>query len=155
MTRPRVGSALVALVALVLLGLLAGCVAPAPTTSAYEGKAARTAQDALSQVETVRMAAEAGARGRLTRAYLETVLSDAEDAFGSIQDTFDSVQPPDEPAADELRDALDELLSAGSDAVSGVRIAARRQDTGQMLAAARSLEPVAAGLARFEQEHSG
>jgi hypothetical protein len=141
--------------ALAGLALLAGCVAPAPTTSAYQGKAARTAQDALSQVETVRMAVDAGVRGRLPQAYLETLLSQAEDGFGSIQTTFDSVQPPADPAADELRDALDKLLSAGADAIGQVRIAARRQRTGELTAAARSLAPVAAGLERFGQEHPG
>lgn len=141
--------------ALVGLALVAACVAPAPTTSAYEAKAARTAQDALSQVATVRMAAEAGRQGRLPRGYLDTVLSESEDAFGSIQNTFDSVQPPDDPAADQMRDTLDRLLSQGSDALSQVRVAARRQHGAQMATAARSLAPVAAALERFQQEHSG
>jgi hypothetical protein len=141
--------------ALAGLALLAGCVAPAPTTSAYQGKAARTAQDALSQVETARLAVDTGLRGRLPQAYLETLLSQAEDAFGSIQTTFDSVQPPADPAADDLRDALDELLSAGADALGQARIAARRQRSGELAEAARSLAPVAVGLERFEEEHPG
>ena len=132
---------------------LASCVAPAPTTSAYEGKAVRTASDALSQVETARMAVRAAAGGRMTRAYLEVVLTDAEDAFGSIQNTFDSVQPPDDPVADRLRDSLDSLLSGGADALGQVRIAARRNDTATAAGATASLGRVAEGLDRFTQEH--
>ena len=144
------------LVVAVLVGLaLAGCVAPAPTTSAYEGKAERTAKDALTAVETARMAAQAGSQGRLSSAYLEVVLTNAEDAFGSIQHTFDSVQPPEGKAADDLRDALDGLLSDGSDTLGQLRIAARRGSVEDMAGAAGSLGKVAAGLDRFGQEHSG
>jgi len=133
---------------------LAGCVAPAPTPSAYQGKAARTAHDALSQVETARMAVRAGTQGRLSRGYLEVLLVDAEDSFGSIQDTFDSVQPPEQDV-DNMRDDLDELLSAGSDALSRLRIAARRDDAADMADAVRALDRVAAGLDQFGQEHPG
>jgi len=134
--------------------LLNGCVAPAPTTSAYEGKATRTAQDAGAQVQTARLAAGAALADRMPQAYLETVLSQAEDGFGSIQDTFDSVQPPDDPTADQLRDTLDTLLTAGSDGLGQLRIAARREDRAQVEATVRSLGPVAAALQRFAEEHA-
>jgi hypothetical protein len=144
---------------LVLLGCLAscltGCVAPAPTTSAYESKAARTAEAGRSQVQTARMAAQSSLRGRLQQAYLETTVSQAEDAFGSVQSTFDSVQPPDDPAADRLRDNLDQLLTQGSDGLGQLRIAVRRRETDQVAAAERSLGAVAARLDRFAQEHAG
>jgi hypothetical protein len=134
---------------------LAGCVAPAPTVSAYESKAARTAHNALSAVQTAQLGLAASQQGRLTRQYLAVLLSDSEDAFGSIQQTFDSVQPPDDPVADKLRDDLDTLLSDGADGLGQLRIAARRQRTADMAQASKALRPVAAGLARFEQEHAG
>ncbi|MEN3358027.1 MAG: hypothetical protein V7637_2009 [Mycobacteriales bacterium] len=133
---------------------LGGCVAPAPTLSAYESKAARTAHDALSAVETAQLAFTASQQGRLTRQYLGVVLSESEDAFGSVQQTFDSVQPPDAGAADTMRDDLDKLLSDGSDALSQLRIAARRQRTADMAEASRALRPVATGLERFAREHA-
>lgn len=150
--RARVGSPLArALAGLLLAGpLLAGCVAPAPTDAAYRSKAARTANDALSQVETARMAVDASQRGRLTQAYLEVLLSGAEDSFGSVQQTFDSVQPPDDPASDKVRDTLDGLLSGGADGLSALRIAARRHDTGQLRENTRALELVASGLSTFD-----
>jgi len=130
-------------------------VAPAPDIGAYEGKAARTASAALSQVETARTAVAASQRGRLPRAYLEVVLSRAEDDFGSVQQAFDSVQPPDDPAADRIRAALDALLSDGADGLGALRIAARRQDTGELAGTAHALELVASGLSTFDPAHPG
>jgi len=135
--------------------LLAGCVAPAPTVSAYEGKAVKSAQAALSELETARLAVQAAEVGRLPETTLETVLSDAEDAYSSVQQTFDSVQPPEDPAADRLRTTLDDLLTSGSDGLQQLRILARRHHEAQVASIARGLATVAAGLARFEQEHSG
>jgi hypothetical protein len=144
---------------LVIAGLAtlaaAGCVAPAPTVSAYEGKAAKTAQAALSAVETARLAAETATAGKLPGPTLETVLTESEDAYSSVQQTFDSVEPPDDPRADQIRTALDELLTAGAAGLQQLRIQARRGQRDRLAATARSLADPAAGLARFERQHSG
>ena len=137
------------LAAVVVVLALAGCVGPAPTTDQYQGKAAHTAADALAQVETARLAVEHA--GRLSAAYLETVLVDAEEAFDSIENTFDSIQPPDDPMADRLRSDLDKLLSDGSDGIAELRIQARRSDTAAMTSTAHHLGETAAGLDRFHQ----
>jgi hypothetical protein len=136
--------------ALVVLGL-AGCVGPAPTTGAYAGKAAHTAAEALAQLETARLAVQNA--GRMPASYLDTVLSDAENAYGSVMTTFDSIQPPDDPAADELRSDLDDLLSDGSDGIAQLRILARRGDVADMRSTAAILGKTADGLDRFNQEH--
>jgi hypothetical protein len=78
----------------VLALLLTGCVTPAPTTSAYGGKAGSTAQAAASAVRTALLAEDAFGRERLTAAYLESTLVDAEDTLGSVRTTFDSIQRP-------------------------------------------------------------
>jgi hypothetical protein len=143
----------VALVAVAVALAAAGRVAPAPTTGAYRSKAARTAGDALSELETARLAVSANRDGRMTQAYLEVLVRDAEDAYGSIQQTFDSVQPPDDPGADAVRDALDELLGRGSDGLGELRIAARRQDHAAMERAAADLATVATGLSTFDPAH--
>jgi hypothetical protein len=140
------------LAAVALLGLT-GCVGPAPTVGMYEGKAAHTAKDALSQLETARLAVANS--GRMPASYLETVLVDAEESFGSIQTTFDSIQPPDDPDADKLRAELDALLSDGSDGIGQLRIQARRGDTAAMASTARDLASTADGLNRFGEEHAG
>jgi hypothetical protein len=137
-----------------LVAGLAGCVAPAPSTGAYEAKAARTAKDAASQVETALLAVSTADAGRLTGPYLDPVLSGAEDAYSSVQSTFESVQPPDSPPADQWRQALGDLLSTGSDGLAQLRIESRRGAWPKVLAAARSLRPVADQLERFSTEHS-
>jgi hypothetical protein len=139
------------LVAAVALLALTGCVGPARTTGEYAGKAAHTAAAALAQLETARLAVQNS--GGMPESYLDTVLSDAEDAYGSVQTTFDSIQPPDDPAADRLRSELDALLSDGSDGIARMRILARRGDTAAMRSTAADLGTTAAGLDRFHQEH--
>jgi len=132
--------------ALAMLMICAGCVGPAPTTSAYQGKAGHTAEDALSQLETARVAVETAERGNLLHATLEVLLTEAEDGFSSIQATFDSIQPPDSPEADRIRDKLDKILSDGSDGLAQLRIAVRRGDTAELKATSADLGAVAESL---------
>lgn len=137
----------------VLFAAVTGCVGPAPTVDSYEGKAAHTARDALSQLETARLAVEHS--GGMSAAYLETVLVDAEQSYSSVQATFTSIQPPDDPAADRLRDELDPMLSDGSDGIAHLRILARRGERAALVSAAVKLAEVAEGLDRFGEEHAG
>ena len=140
-------------VAALLLVLIAGCVGPARTTPAFAAKAGQTAKAALSAVETARQATEQALAGRLTEPYLDTVLTDAENDFTSVQGTFDSIQPPEDPAADTLRAQLDSLLTDGADGLGQLRILARRGDRERLASTATELAKVAAGLRRFSQEH--
>jgi hypothetical protein len=133
--------------------VLSGCVGPARTTHTYESKAVRTANDSLSQLQTALLSVDTSLRGRMMQAYLETVLSESEDAFSSIQNTFDSIQPPNTERADRLRSSLDTLLSDGADGLAQLRILARRQDTNQLAAEAHKLTATATALDQFAQEH--
>jgi ABC-type sugar transport system substrate-binding protein len=126
-------------VAALLLLLVAGCVGAAPTTPAFAAKAGQTAKAALA--------------GRLTEPYLGTVLSDMENDFTSVQGTFDSIQPPDDPAADTLREQLDSLLTDGADGLAQLRILARRGDRERLAGTAAELAKVATGLRQFSEEH--
>ncbi len=134
--------------------VLSGCVAPPGNTSSYEAKAVRTAVDARSQVQTVRLTVQAYDAGRMLSPYLTTVLSSAEDSFSSIENTFGSIQPPDSTKADQIRDDLGQILSDGSDAMSQARIAGRRGDRDQLADAAKTLDGVADRLEHFSSEHS-
>jgi hypothetical protein len=147
---PRIGGGGAVLLA---VGLLTSCVTPAPSTSAYESKAAMTAQAAVSSVRTALLAEQSAARDGVTGPYLETVVMDAENDFGSVQNTFDSVQPPDTPGADRLRDQLDPLLEQAGSGLEDLRIAVRRDSPHDMAQAADDLRPVADKLDAFAQEH--
>jgi hypothetical protein len=145
--------ALVSVVAVAGL-LLGGCVTPAPSTSAYESKAGMTADAVVSEVRTALVATDSYLQGRMTAAYLETLLVDAEESVGSVHDTFDSVQPPGATGADSLRDTLDPLLEDASSGVTELRIAARRDRKDDLRTTAGDLSGVADELEVFAKQHA-
>lgn len=146
----RRGAAAAALAVLAV----SGCVGPARDTGTYADKAMRSAQDALSQVQTARMAVDADRRGSILQPYLQVVLADAEEAISAIQDTFDSIQPPDSAEADALRDDLDAILADGVAGVAQLRIASRRGDGQRLASVSEQLADVADDLQAFEQGRS-
>ena len=120
----------------------------------YEGKATTTAKSALSQVETVRLAATVADRDNATASYVSIVVSEAEDAIDGLAGTFESIQPPGE-GADGLRSELSEVLSTILDHTAAVRIAVRRgtlQGLGQV---AEPLGGDAEALRHFLEAHGG
>jgi hypothetical protein len=136
----------------------AGCtphpVGPARSFDKFEGKATTTAQSALSRVQTVRLAADAGGDGGAFGPYLSVLISEQEDALSGLQGTFGSIQPPDE-ASDALRTELNGLLGDALDHVATVRIATRRGQLDRLPAVAAPLANDARGLERFVAEHGG
>ena len=145
-----------AAIAAIAVVLAAGCtphpVGPARSHGKYEGKAVTTAESALSQVETVRLAAEAAGEGHVFGPYLSVLISDQEDALTGLQATFASIQPPDE-RSDALRSELDEVLSGSLDDVAAARIAARRSQFAGMAAMVEPLGRDADALRQFIEEH--
>ena len=153
---PRARLSLLCVFAAVLIG--GGCVShpvgPARTMGKYEGKAATTAKSALSQVETMRLAADVADRDKATAPYVSAVVSEAEDAIDGLAGTFGSIQPPND-AADGLRSELSELLSAALDHATAVRIAVRR---GMLRGLGQVAEPLAGdadALRHFLEAHGG
>ncbi|MDT4938142.1 MAG: hypothetical protein QOG80_1813 [Pseudonocardiales bacterium] len=133
--------------------VLSGCVGPARTSTTYEAKAVRAANDSLSALQTALLTVETAERGRLTQPYLEIMLSKAEDALSSIQNTFDTIQPPNAERADRLHGSLDKLLSDGSDGLAQLRILARRHERAKLAAEAKQLVATAHGLDQFATSH--
>ena len=132
---------------------LAGCVGPATTEDAYRGKALHAAHDAVSQLQTARLTVATMLAGRLQHLYTEAVLSDAEDSLSSVQQSFDSIQPPNTDVADKLRADLDELLSAGNDALGDLRIAARRHDDATLRSVTHDIESTIDKLDKYLDEN--
>jgi hypothetical protein len=142
--------------AAIALWLLAACsphpVGPARTAASFEAKATTSAESALSAVETVRLAAQAGADGKSTGPFLGQVVSDQEDALSGVQGTFGSIQPPDE-RSDDLRTQLDDLMTAALGHVADVRVAIRRGAIGDLAQTAEPLRKDAAELRAFVEAH--
>jgi hypothetical protein len=150
---PRAASRIVAgILALAGTACVSHPVGPARTYATYEGKAATTAEGALSQVETVRLAAKAAGDDKGFGPYVAQVVADAEDGVSTVEGTFTSIQPPDH-RADELRKELDDLLSDALDHVVAVRIAARQGRSADLARVTRPLEEDARKLRRFLEAH--
>jgi len=137
---------------LLLAAALPSCVAPARSFGAYEGKAVTTAEDALSAVETARLAVAASAKHNVFAPYLSVVLGDAEDAASSVQGTFDSVQPPD-ARSDEVRKDLDDRLQSAVSVLSDLRIAVRRGEVDRLPSRLDDLTKAAEALREFQDAH--
>ena len=147
----------VVVLAVVVVGLVAlfvglHPVSPARTFDAYEHKAKDTAESVRSSVQTARLAARLATRGDLFGPYASVVLSETDEAVGAAQGVFESVQPPDHHA-DELRATLGALLSRSSDAVSKLRISARRGEIGALEGEAKPLDRLAYELDQFIKAH--
>jgi hypothetical protein len=147
-TARLVGRGRMVAAAIAVAAAAAGCVSPSPDLAAYESKAARTASAAVSQLRTVQVALRDP--GRLTSAYLNVLVTGAEDAYGAVTSTFEAAQPPDDPAADRIRLALDGLLSGGGDLIGAARIAIRRGDHAAVAALAPRLADAAGKLESFD-----
>jgi hypothetical protein len=147
-------TALAAGVAAIAIGVLSGCVTPAPKTADYEAKAAMSAQAAVSAARTAVVAARAYTEGKLQTSYLESTVVDAENTLGAIETTFTSIEPPPSAAADRLRGTLDPLLQDAGSAASDLRIAVRRNSTAALSASADDLAEAADKLDAFAQDHA-
>jgi hypothetical protein len=124
--------------AAVIAALVAGCAGPSFTYRDYERKAAHTADEAGSVVQTALLAVRAASDHRATRQFLDVVLTDAESALNDVEASLDGVQPP-EPRADQLRAEAGDLLSEAGDVLATLRIEVRR---GHVNALSRTAEPL-------------
>jgi hypothetical protein len=126
-------------------------VSPARTADDFEHKAKDTAESALSSVQTAHLAARVGTRGDAFGPYVSVLLSECDQGVAKAQNVFASVQPPD-AQSDEVRDRLGRLLTRSADAVSTLRITARRGELDRLQREARPLRRLAAELQRFIED---
>ena len=110
---------------LALASLLAACVAPARSSSAYEGKTAASAEAAVSAARTVLLAAGIAGRGSAFSPTVSSVVADAEGDAQHARDAFASIQPPD-TEMDRLRSRVLPDIERVIEVIARVRIAARR-----------------------------
>jgi hypothetical protein len=141
---------------LILIVGVALIVGLKPMTSArtkddYAHKAKDTAESALSSVQTARLAARVGSRGDAFGPYVSVLLSESETGVTKAQGSFDRVQPPD-AWSDRTRAHLGRILNRANDAVSQLRITARRSELDRLAREARPLEAIARELRAFVED---
>lgn len=128
--------------------LAAACVAPARTDTAYQAKAADTADAVVSAARTVLLVARQAGHEQMFSPAVAVTVADAETDAASARDAFVSIQPPD-ARSDEMRRRLVGDVQRAVDVIELVRIAARRAEDGRLADIAGPLEPVADRLDRF------
>jgi hypothetical protein len=141
--RPALTAAVVAFV----VGV--ACTGPVRNARDFRLKARHSAQAAASAVATSALAAQIVQERAAFASYVAVVLDDAERDATSVESTFASLQPPDR-RSDRLREQLGGVLGDVVDAISGMRIAARRHDWARVLRVARGLPGLQASLQSFE-----
>jgi hypothetical protein len=121
---------------------VSGCVAhpvgSARNSGIYAAKATRSAESALSAVQTVRLVAGAASDGNVFGTYASVAVDGQEDLLTSIAGTFRSIQPPDETSR-QLREELGGLLDNSVAHVAAVRIDIR---SGRLATAADVAAPL-------------
>jgi hypothetical protein len=140
---------------MVLLALAtAGCTAPVPTARSgkdYDRKAAHTADDVHSAVETARLALHSAADDHLLSRTLDVLVTEAEADADGAASTFSAIQPRGDHA-DVTRERLSDLLDEATSTLEAARIAVRRDDRRAQRRNEADLERIADELDTFIDE---
>ena len=127
--------------------VISGCVAPALDSGAYEHNALAALGSAVSTSRVAATALDARLRDRLTLAYADTVVTEAEDAIDPVTASFGVVDPPGRDL-DGLRSEVLDLLGRAGDLLGEARVAVRRQDAPAMAKVAGELRRLADAMER-------
>jgi hypothetical protein len=132
--------------------LFVACVGPATTFPVYESKAVVSVEQAVSSVQTVRVAISQSLDDRNFAPFLSETMNDAEEDVTTAEGHFSSIQPPDAPSI-RLRNQATALLHRASDAVERARIAIRSDDVLTLQGLNRDLPRLVSALNRFAVTH--
>jgi uncharacterized membrane protein len=135
-----------------LIAGASGCVMPARSFAAYEGKAVESAKESQSAVGTALLATSQLLDHKTSATAGSVTMSNAEADANAAAASFGSVQPPDH-RSDELRSQLNQIEQAATSTITDMRIAARRGDLESLAASAHDLSGVQQQLQKFQQEH--
>jgi hypothetical protein len=113
--------------AILIAVLSAGCAGPTRTADDYRHKAAQTAREVGSALASGRLAAQQLLIGNATKAYADTIISEAEQDARSAQTSFETRQPPDASSRDLMKSVTDPVDQAAS-LLTDLRIAVRADD---------------------------
>jgi hypothetical protein len=118
----------------------------------YRKTAVQSAQSAYNAVATARLAGRADLDGQMFGPYVTSMLDDSRGALSGAVRQLAGEVPPD-AASGALRDQLDALLTAADAGLGRLQRATDDGDDAVRRAALGDLDPVAAGLSAFVEEH--
>jgi hypothetical protein len=131
--------------------LVTACAGPTVSDHAMRSQASRSAESAVSEVETIRQAIEAQLDGNAWWRYTDVVVTSSESALSSIESTLSSRQPPT-PESAQARQQVVAALGDAADLATSVRIAVRDHDTSKLQASLADLGKVSDQLSALEQD---
>jgi hypothetical protein len=108
----------------------------------------------VSPVASGELLARLGGEGKLLGAYAKTATTGALDEAEDVQSAFRHIQPPD-ASSEPIRRQLDRLLERSTNALTDLRIAARKGDLEALGGFERRLSRLAARLEHFQKAHGG
>jgi hypothetical protein len=107
--------------------LLVSCAGPTYTEEQMRSQASRSANSAVSDLETLRLVVRAQLDGNTWWQYTDVVVTDSEGSLSWIESTLSSRQPPNEQSAG-ARAVVVQALGDAVDLAQAVRIAVRDND---------------------------
>jgi hypothetical protein len=113
---------------------MAACAGPVPDYGGYRHAALNTATAMVSSLATAELAVQNDLRGGNFLAFTDDSVTNAENDADSVNSTFGSRQPPDARSV-ALSQRMDQALSAGTSALSALRVAVRQDSRQQMIKA--------------------
>jgi len=128
--------------------LCVSCAGPTTSDSALLSQAGRSAQSAVSELQTVDLAARTQLGDHAWWSYTDVVVTSSEDSMSAIEGTFDSRQPPTVDT-DAVYQRTTKALSDAADLVTAMRISVRRHDTASLRRQTAQIAPLVRRLNRL------
>jgi hypothetical protein len=141
---------------LACMGCSGACALPTPTARGsqdYGKKAAHTADEVRSAVETTIVALQTQQDAKIPSATLDVIVTESETDASGAASTFRSIDPPSSSEQDtDLRDRTIDLVDDAVDAIEAVRLDVRLGHIDRAAAQADDLQQVADDLDAFAEE---
>jgi hypothetical protein len=128
----------------------AGCAGPTLTDHAMRSQASRSAESAVSEVETIRLAVQTQLDGNAWWQFTDILVTDSETALSSIESTLSSRQPPSDETA-QVRNTVVAALGDAVDLAAATRIAVRSHDDSRLEQLVSDLGDMSNRLSKLEE----
>jgi hypothetical protein len=129
--------------------LCCGCAGPTLTDRAMRSQASRSAESAVSEIETIKLALQTQLDGKAWWRFTDVLVTDSESALSSIESTLSSRQPPSRETAD-VRAEVVTALGDAVDLAAEARIAVREHDEARLEQLISDLDDMSGRLSGLE-----
>jgi hypothetical protein len=132
-----------------LVTVLTSCAGPTLNSDAMHTQVSLSAGDAVSALQTMRLAVQAQLNGKAWWRYTDVVVTDSETTLTTVESTLASRQPPTAESARATQHALD-ALGVAADLAREIRIAVRDHDDERLRRLVAHVPPLSDRLSHIE-----